>query len=236
MGTTTSNAALGRARSLDGERAQRTWDAGYAENPQRTIWALLPFVPRAVDEIGRAAPGPVLEIPCGGGANTPILAAHLPVVVAVDRSTTALELANRATDAPNCVHLQADIYDLPFSSDSFAGAFCADLMGHLEDPLRALRELVRVCRPGGRIVVNFFDESDPCRLDPAMERLATPNSYMYRDVLFRFDSVELVAELVRELPVRAVEVDSIRWREDPHPGYRDYEHEHQSVLAILEVN
>ena len=69
MRTTTSDAALDQARSLDGERAQRTWDAGYAENPEGTIWAQLPFAARAVREIGRAAPGPALELPCGGGAS-----------------------------------------------------------------------------------------------------------------------------------------------------------------------
>jgi SAM-dependent methyltransferase len=223
------------ARHLDGERAQRTWDGGYVGNPEGTIWARLPFVDRAVDAIASGAPGPVLELPCGGGANTPPLASRLPIVVAADRSRAAVELASRATEASNCVFAQADVYELSFSSGSFAGVFCADLMGHLEHPIQALRELVRVCRPGGRIAVNFFDETDPCRLDPAMRPLGAPASYLYRDILFRFDSVDLVMGYLRQLPVRVLEIDSIRWQEEPHPGYRDYEHEHHSVLTILEV-
>jgi SAM-dependent methyltransferase len=223
------------SRLLDGERAQRTWDGGYAGNAEGTIWARLPFVDRAAEAIAEGAPGPVLELPCGGGANTPLLAARLPVVLAADRSKAAIELANRTTEASNSVFVQADVYELLFSSNSFGGVFCADLMGHLEHPVQALRELVRVCRPGGRIAVNFFDATDPCRLDPEMRPLAAPRSYMYRDILFRFDSVDLVMGYLRQLPVRVLEIDSIRWEEEPHPGYRDYEHEHHSVLAILEV-
>jgi SAM-dependent methyltransferase len=220
-------------RSLDGAGAQRTWDGTHAGS-EATIWAQLPFVARGAQVLAAATTGPVLEIPCGGGANTATLAARLPVLVAADRSAEALKLAHRVTDAANCVFLQADVYRMPLSSDSMAGVFCADLIGHLEQPERALLELIRICQAGARIIVNFFDEDDPSRHDPWMKAVG-PRSYVYRDVLFRYDSVELVAELLDGLPVRPLEIKQIGWREDPHPGYRDYEHEHRSVLAILEV-
>jgi len=47
----------------------------------------------------------------------------------------------------------ADAHSLPFPSESFDGAWADRTFQHLADPLAALRELVRVVRPGGRIVI-----------------------------------------------------------------------------------
>jgi len=46
---------------------------------------------------------------------------------------------------------------LPFPDDTFDVARASRLLEHLADPRRALSEMVRVTRPGGRIVVFDFD-------------------------------------------------------------------------------
>jgi len=53
----------------------------------------------------------------------------------------------------NLVARQADARALPFEDDRFDGAFLVTVLGEIPDPARALRELARVLRPGGRLVV-----------------------------------------------------------------------------------
>jgi SAM-dependent methyltransferase len=42
---------------------------------------------------------------------------------------------------------------LPYNSNQFDGAFCVDVVHHLNDPLKAIEELIRVVKPGSKVVV-----------------------------------------------------------------------------------
>jgi ubiquinone/menaquinone biosynthesis C-methylase UbiE len=47
----------------------------------------------------------------------------------------------------------ADAQELPFEDDTFDGAYLVAVLGEIPDQVAALRELARVVRPGGRVVV-----------------------------------------------------------------------------------
>jgi SAM-dependent methyltransferase len=223
-----------RAASPSGRQA---WAATYYHTRTHSIWAELPFVGDAVAALAQRAAGPVLEIPCGGGRNTGKLAAGLPFLLAADISREALAVAQNAIDrefVSNCGLVEADVFDLPFPDRSMHGAFCADLLGHLRRPDAALAELVRVTRPGGRIVANFFAPDDPTRrADGAIA--VGPREYMYRGIYFRYDTIDDVTEIVDIAGTEIVAVERVEWEEGPHNGYRDYPHEHRSILVVLEV-
>jgi SAM-dependent methyltransferase len=51
----------------------------------------------------------------------------------------------------------ADAHHLDFAADRFDGTRCDRTFMHLADPARALAEMVRVTRPGGRVVVFEVD-------------------------------------------------------------------------------
>src|SRR5215208_4343649 len=53
----------------------------------------------------------------------------------------------------NISPVRADARELPFEDDSFDGAYLITVLGEIPDQDAALRELRRVVRPGGRIVV-----------------------------------------------------------------------------------
>jgi len=53
----------------------------------------------------------------------------------------------------NIVALQGDACALPFSADTFDGAYLVTVLGEIPDQEAALRELARVVKPGGRVVV-----------------------------------------------------------------------------------
>lgn len=97
----------------------------------------------------------VLEAGSGTGRSSVALAAREPVdVVGADNSEGSLEtsrlLLEQVDDLKGtCEFVEADLYRLPFPDQSFDVAFSDHVWEHLEHPLDALREIVRVLRPGG---------------------------------------------------------------------------------------
>jgi SAM-dependent methyltransferase len=61
--------------------------------------------------------------------------------------------------------MQGDAHDLPFENDRFDVVYCRYLLEHLADPPKALTEMRRVLKPGGRLLVQENDIF-MCRFDP----------------------------------------------------------------------
>jgi SAM-dependent methyltransferase len=92
-----------------------------------------------------------------------MLARHLRsgTLVAADLSPHYLERAKEAVRPRARVAVEfakADAYDLPFDADSFDLVWCAQSMITLDEPVRALREMARVVKPGGLVAVLETDE------------------------------------------------------------------------------
>jgi len=103
----------------------------------------------AVEAVREAAQGRVLEVGCGEGELAERLVRELGVeLVALDQSERMVELARaRGIDA----HV-GDVQELPFEDGSFDVAVAAWMLYHVPALERALAELARVLRPGGRLV------------------------------------------------------------------------------------
>lgn len=100
----------------------------------------------------------VLEAGCGVGAQTITLASNSPkaLITSIDVSEASVAEARRAVQAAgvNSVTLrQADIFHLPFPSESFDHVFVCFVLEHLAHPVEALRALKYVLKPGGTITV-----------------------------------------------------------------------------------
>jgi SAM-dependent methyltransferase len=72
-------------------------------------------------------------------------------VLAVDASATVLEAARQRHDGSAVSYVRGDLAALDLPDDSVDGARAERVLQHLADPDRAVAELVRVTRPGGRI-------------------------------------------------------------------------------------
>ncbi|MGW4441721.1 class I SAM-dependent methyltransferase [Streptomyces sp. NPDC004100] len=104
----------------------------------------------------------VLDIGCGPGTITADLAALVPEgrVTGLDRAPGILEQA-RATAAErgltNTDFAVGDVHALDFPDDTFCVVHAHQVLQHVGDPVRALREMARVTRPGGIVAVRDAD-------------------------------------------------------------------------------
>jgi len=109
----------------------------------------------------RLAPGrDLLDVGCGPGTITVDLAGRLAPgrVVGLDSSAEVIELARRdAGELANLEFRTGDAYALPVEDASFDAVHAHQLLQHLADPVAALREMRRACRPGGVVGVRDSD-------------------------------------------------------------------------------
>ena len=104
----------------------------------------------------------VLEVGCGTGEDSRAMAQRVVPggrVVAVDGSQHMIDTARQRGEGCSLpLEFQvADAHRLPFADDSFDASRADRIFMHLESPAQALREMKRVTRPGGRVLVYEVD-------------------------------------------------------------------------------
>ena len=104
------------------------------------------------DELGDATVGSALELGCGPGTWTPLLARRAERVVAVDLSTGMLEQARAAVQTENVTFVNADA--ARFSSDSkFDLVMSVRVLEYIPEWRSILARLEHLVAPGGRVVI-----------------------------------------------------------------------------------
>lgn len=104
----------------------------------------------------RVAPQTIADIACGGGGASVHLSALYPQAkfIMIDANEDAIALARQATQHIDASGSVGDIYDIALDSDSCDLVICWQTLSWLERPEAALRELVRICKPGGRVLAS----------------------------------------------------------------------------------
>jgi ubiquinone/menaquinone biosynthesis C-methylase UbiE len=76
-------------------------------------------------------------------------------VTGTDLSADLISIArdNASRDAAEVTFVEADVSAMPFADDSFDTVFCSWAMKNFQDPARALGEMHRVLKPGGKLFV-----------------------------------------------------------------------------------
>jgi demethylmenaquinone methyltransferase/2-methoxy-6-polyprenyl-1,4-benzoquinol methylase len=172
-----------------------------------------------VRAVAPAAGERVLDLAAGTGTSSEPLAVAAAFVVPCDFSPGMLRAGRR--QRPHLPFVAGDALRLPFADGSFDAVTISFGLRNLYDPHAGLREMLRVTRPGGRLVVCEFSQPTWApfrtlyieylmRMLPALARRvsAGPDAYVY------------LAESIRAWPaqpalaawIAAAGWSSVRWR------------------------
>jgi ubiquinone/menaquinone biosynthesis C-methylase UbiE len=116
--------------------------------------------------VDAAAPSPadtVLDVACGGGIVVCAFAPHVRHATGIDMTPAMLDRAREHAaekGVGNTTWDRGDVTALPYPDGTFDIVVTRFSMHHFLDPLVVLREMVRVCTPGGRVVVVDMYASD----------------------------------------------------------------------------
>jgi SAM-dependent methyltransferase len=127
--------------------------AAFAANPTVSDPERVARLVRAVDA---PAEGRVLEVATGPGYVALGFAAVCREVVGIDVTPAPLAIAEglrRERGLANVRFREADAERLPFDAAAFDAVVCRLAFHHFADPARVLAEMVRVCRPDGKVAV-----------------------------------------------------------------------------------
>ena len=98
----------------------------------------------------------VLDVACGPGVLSCAFAKVASHVTGIDITPTMLVQARKLQESAGVMNVTwqaGDVYNMPFRDASFSMLITRYAFHHIERPEEVLTEMVRVCQPGGRVVV-----------------------------------------------------------------------------------
>jgi len=182
---------------------------------------------RMIVEAARPAPGDsVLDVACGPGLVVCALAPHVRQATGIDVTPAMLERARRLAvekGLTNVAWRQGDVYSLPYDDAAFGVVTTRFSFHHFLDPAAVLREMVRVCTPGGHIVVvdDYASEEIAKAAEfNRLEKLRDPShvrALTLRELMGLFGAVGLPEPDATFYELRG-DVPSLLARSFPNPG------------------
>ena len=137
--------------------------------------ALHPGRVDAIERMGIKPGDRVLEVGVGTGINTALYPSDC-AVTGIDFSSSMLEKAHdriARKGVRNVRLVQMDAQNMKFADDSFDIVYAPYVISVVPDPVAVTREMHRVCRPGGKIIIlNHFRSKS--RIGSWLEKIIAP--------------------------------------------------------------
>jgi ubiquinone/menaquinone biosynthesis C-methylase UbiE len=169
----------------------------------------------------------VLDVACGPGLVTCAFARFASHVTGVDITPAMIEQATiRQQEAgqENIVWRVADVTALPYADDTFSLVLTRYSFHHLLAPEAVLREMIRVCRPGGRVAVaDIAMEADKAVAFDKLELLRDPShihALTHEEFASLFQNSDL-ADCVQGRYCIDIELEAQLSASFPGPGGKD---------------
>jgi SAM-dependent methyltransferase len=122
----------------------------------------LPLQGAALDAAHVTAGTRLLDAGCGAGLLALLASLRGAQVTAVDAATSLLAIVRERIPAADV--READLEALPFADASFDAATAVNSVFYAADMAAAMRELARVVRPGGWVVITAWGPPDRCEI------------------------------------------------------------------------
>ena len=100
----------------------------------------------------------VLDIACGEGYGSHLLAAHSATVTGIDIDAETIEAAKIKYKHPHLNFLTADVQNIPLADASFDVAISFETLEHITDHDKMVAGLKRVLKPGGILLISTPDK------------------------------------------------------------------------------
>lgn len=123
-------------------------------------------------EVAKELEGKVLEVGVGTGKNIPYYPEDVDVT-AIDFSDKMLAKARKKAEKEDkeVELLEMDAQNMSFADDTFDTVFTTCVFCSVPDPVKGLKEIKRVCKPGGKIIMIEHVRSDKKVIGPLMDIL-----------------------------------------------------------------
>ena len=165
-----------------------------------------------------------LDVACGPGLLACAFARMVLYATGIDMTPAMLEQARKAQQEQGLANVswqQGDVTRLPYPDAHFSIVSSRFVFHHLEDPLVVIKEMNRVCKPGGRVVVADMAPA-PEKADAlnAEERLRDPShvrAMPEAELRGLFTQAGLPEPLVGHYSVEC-ELEDLLSRSFPNPG------------------
>jgi ubiquinone/menaquinone biosynthesis C-methylase UbiE len=207
-----------RARILDQFTRQAV---PFSESPSVSNQEALNFIVRSA---GAGPNDTVLDVACGPGLLACAFAKVVRHATGIDITPAMLEQARKAQQEQGLTNVswkQGDVTRLPYPDEHFSIVSCRFVFHHLEEPLVVLKEMKRVCKPGGRIVVaDMAPAPEKAAAVDEEERLRDPShvrALPEEELLGLFAQAVLPEPSIGRYRVEC-ELDDLLSRSFPNPG------------------
>lgn len=156
-----------------------------------------------------------LDVGCGTGVDAQGIASIVGPTgrsLGVDINRGLCREAARRADAAGsaAAFVRGDVLNLPFASGSFDCVRCERVLQYVRDPYRAVRELVRVLRPGGRVVLIDTDWTTAV-LNPLPEDIAEVMGDLARNQMANPKAGRRLREYLVKAGARPMSATSETW-------------------------
>ena len=151
----------------------------------------------------------VLECACGTGMLTKVVAPKSKSIIATDFSSKMLKRAKKKCKKFNNVEFKnANIMKLEFDDNSFDIVIAANVIHLLDDPIKAINELDRVCKENGKIIIpTYMNKDDNGNTSGFAKRIGKAGANFKRQ--FTYDSYK---DFFNEIGYKNVEYKMINGR------------------------